>query len=251
MASIRIKSGTRAQLNAAAAASQLAAREPYFISDEGRFAVGTGASAYTAFAKEADVATTRIWTSGMTVAQGERVISALDWEEYRRIAATGGGTTDPADDLTNYNALTYRRVTGLGVQTSLVSSGQSTNFANGATRVLIGIVAVGVRVEIFSATGRGSLAFLGFLKSANGGGRFELEVDGRVVFDDSIQSGSSDVTIFVGAPGSGGSGPSPAFSAIAADVGVQFRRSVRIHYTPAGSATTGNATLAYIMRSER
>lgn len=197
------------------------------------------------------ISMTRVWQSGMTVTQGERVISPLDWEEYRRIAATGGGTTDPADDLTNYNALTYRRVTGLGSPPTLVNNAQAGNFANGATKVLVGVLAAGVRTEIFSATGRGSLAFLGFLKAATGGGRFELEVDGRAVFDDSIQSASSEVTIFVGAPGSGGSGPLPAFSAIAADVGVQFRRSVRIHYTPAGAVTTNNTTLAYLMRSER
>lgn len=54
MAQIRIKSGTRAQLDAAAAASQLAAREPYFITDESRFAVGTSATAYQAMAKEGE-----------------------------------------------------------------------------------------------------------------------------------------------------------------------------------------------------
>lgn len=92
---------------------------------------------------------TRVWQSGMTVTQGERVISSLDWEEYRRIAATGGGTTDPADDLTNYNALTYRRVTGLGSPPTLVNNAQPGNFANGATKVLVGALAAGVRTEIF------------------------------------------------------------------------------------------------------
>lgn len=51
MANIRIKGGTRAQLNAAATANKLAAREPYLITDEGRLAVGTGAGTYTAMAK--------------------------------------------------------------------------------------------------------------------------------------------------------------------------------------------------------
>ena len=54
MAQIRIKSGTRAQLNAAAAANQLIAREPYFITDESRFAVGTATNSYQAMAKEGE-----------------------------------------------------------------------------------------------------------------------------------------------------------------------------------------------------
>jgi hypothetical protein len=56
MPGLRIKGGTRSQLNAAAAADQLAEREPYFISDEGRLAVGTGVGGYSAMAKEGEVA---------------------------------------------------------------------------------------------------------------------------------------------------------------------------------------------------
>ncbi len=52
MAQIRIKAGTRAQLDAAALANGLVAREPYFITDESRFAVGTATNAYQAMAKE-------------------------------------------------------------------------------------------------------------------------------------------------------------------------------------------------------
>lgn len=253
MASIRIKSGTRAQLNAAAAASLLAAREPYFIVNEDRFAVGTSASAYTAFAKEADVATTRVWASGMTVAQGERVISPLDWEEYRRIAATGSGTTDPADDLTNYIALTYRRVTALGQISAITNNANPAFFAQGATKVAPGVIAVGTRAEIFSAAGRGSLAYLGFMKATTGGGRLEIVVDGRAIFDDSVSQAASDVHIFMGAPGLGvwGGVNNPAQVALPADVGVQFRRTVRLYYTPTSTATVANTTLAYIMRSER
>jgi hypothetical protein len=53
-APIRVKQGTRAQLNAAAAANQLAAREPYFISDEGRFAIGKSTSTYETFSKQSE-----------------------------------------------------------------------------------------------------------------------------------------------------------------------------------------------------
>jgi hypothetical protein len=51
---IRVRRGTRTQLNTAAAANQLVAGEPYFISDEGRFAIGKSASAYETFLKQTE-----------------------------------------------------------------------------------------------------------------------------------------------------------------------------------------------------
>lgn len=56
MAKVLLKRGTRAQIDAAAAGGTLVAGEPYFITDEGRMAVGTSASAYASFAKEGEVA---------------------------------------------------------------------------------------------------------------------------------------------------------------------------------------------------
>ena len=47
---IRIKRGTRAQLDAAAGTSALHEAEPYLITDEGRMAVGLGASSYAVLA---------------------------------------------------------------------------------------------------------------------------------------------------------------------------------------------------------
>ncbi|WP_369913798.1 hypothetical protein AB8810_11885 [Xanthomonas sp. NCPPB 3005] len=49
-ANIYVKSGTRAQFDAAATAGELAASEPYFITDEGRFAMGTSANSYVTYA---------------------------------------------------------------------------------------------------------------------------------------------------------------------------------------------------------
>ena len=46
MAGIRLKRGTKAQIDAAKAASGLAESEPYLITDEGRIAIGTGAADY-------------------------------------------------------------------------------------------------------------------------------------------------------------------------------------------------------------
>jgi len=54
MPTIRIKRGTRAQIDAAAAASQLLAGQPYLITDESRLAVGTSLSTYQAAAKEGE-----------------------------------------------------------------------------------------------------------------------------------------------------------------------------------------------------
>ncbi len=60
MVSIRIKRGTRAQLNAAAAASGLAVGEPYLITDENRIAVGLTTSTYEAMAKSSESGGTQI-----------------------------------------------------------------------------------------------------------------------------------------------------------------------------------------------
>jgi hypothetical protein len=54
MPTVRIKRGTRAQINAAAAANGLRAGEPYLITDEARLAVGTSDSTYQAAAKQGE-----------------------------------------------------------------------------------------------------------------------------------------------------------------------------------------------------
>lgn len=51
MPSVKVKRGTRAQLNTAAAANQLAAGEVYLITDENRIAVGLSINSYEAYAK--------------------------------------------------------------------------------------------------------------------------------------------------------------------------------------------------------
>lgn len=52
---LKIKRGTRAQLNAAVSGNLLNQGEPYIITDEGRIAVGTGSNTYEAFAKQSEV----------------------------------------------------------------------------------------------------------------------------------------------------------------------------------------------------
>jgi|GEM_PF-5715556 hypothetical protein len=54
MPSLKIKRGTRSQLNTAASASGLAAGEPYLITDENRIAVGLSTTTYEAFGKSSE-----------------------------------------------------------------------------------------------------------------------------------------------------------------------------------------------------
>ena len=57
MANVRIKRGTRAQIEAAAAGGTLADGEPYLITDEGRIAVGTGTGTFSAMATQEEMET--------------------------------------------------------------------------------------------------------------------------------------------------------------------------------------------------
>lgn len=49
---VKVKRGTKSQLDAAAASGTLALGEPYLITDEGRLAVGLGSSSYASMAKQ-------------------------------------------------------------------------------------------------------------------------------------------------------------------------------------------------------
>ena len=204
------------------------------------------------------------WESGMVVETGEKVLSPLDKEVYRRVTATGGGAVDPADDIVNYNAASYERVTSIPAPTSIsngaatpgdISSGGATpaDFANGSTKVLPGVIALGTRKLILALTGRGLLTYLGWQKATIGGGRFELIVDGRSIFDGPIQSAVSDATIFVGSASIGVlAGPvyRPSYYAVPGP-GIEYRRSVAVWFTPAGGGTVSNTTLGHITRQTR
>lgn len=51
MLSLKVKRGTRSQLDAAASAGKLASGEPYLITDEARLAVGISGTEYAAMAR--------------------------------------------------------------------------------------------------------------------------------------------------------------------------------------------------------
>lgn len=50
----------------------------------------------------AAAAAATLWVSGTTYSTGQRVISTLNGQLYRRTSAAGSGTVDPRDDSANY-----------------------------------------------------------------------------------------------------------------------------------------------------
>lgn len=59
------------------------------------------ASANSATASAASAGAS-LWVSGTTYTNGQRVVSTLNGQLYRRSGSTGAGTTDPRDDTANY-----------------------------------------------------------------------------------------------------------------------------------------------------
>ena len=192
-----------------------------------------------------------LWVSGMTVAQWQEVRSPLDGEVYRRITATGGGATDPADDTTNYIAVSFRRVSSVPLVNLVTTTAIVANTFNGVTRVSTGIINVGVRTSILSITGRGRVGFLGFFKSATGGGTLELFIDGRQVTTGSISASASDAALLIGSAAGYYNGTTylNLYNALPMG-GVIFRRSLQVFFTPIASAAGANTTLMYNVNGE-
>lgn len=176
---------------------------------------------------------TRVWQSGMTVSQGEIVTSPLDWEEYRRIAATGGGNLDPADDTTNYYGFSYRRTLAIPTRAAITSQGAGTQFATNIPATNPALVA-GVRTLIFSATGRGVLGFCGIGASNAGTMKVEVLIDGRAVHDSSVTFGNGTVWLLVGKTvfGKVGSTEYPDYKGLVDSYSAEFRRNVSVYVTP-------------------
>lgn len=127
-----------------------------------------------------------LWVSGATVAQRQLVLSPADDEIYRRKTASGSGTTDPADDLTNYVGVSLYRSPAIvnawssGAPASLIGS------LGGVPSANIPVISAGVRTLAYSATGKGTLTHLALTASSPSSStnvRLELIVDGRTIFD--------------------------------------------------------------------
>ena len=193
-----------------------------------------------------------LWSSGMTVAQWQEVRSPLDGEVYRRKTATGGGTTDPADDVTNYIAVSYVRSTTLPLRTPAwtTSASGGAEYAVGISKTAPGVIATGVRTQVLSLTGRGGVGFLGVFSSSNGTVlRAEVICDGRTIYDATTtsQPGNFQARTFFGYvfPGTPVSTLRQEGYGISDTNGPRFRRSFQVFLTPTtGTFAAGSALAA-------
>lgn len=188
-----------------------------------------------------------LWVSGATIARGQWVTSPADDEIYQRITAAGGGTTDPADDITNYVARSYVRTAALPA-TAYV--GYLTAFHNQVS-VSPAEIALNARTLVLSITGRGSLGALQFKKGAGGSLRIEIICDGRSVYDQT-RSTVATTHSFVAVGVLSSIESTGCLSEILGPIPepMQFRRSLQVFVTPTVSSGTSAPTLAYIVRSE-
>ena len=198
----------------------------------------------------------QLWVSGATVTQWDYRKSPLDGEVYQRTAATGSGTTDPANDTTNYVAASYVRVSALSSKNAIDNlSNAPAQFANNSVKVAINGITAGTRTQILNLSGRGAMAFLAVMKAAVDNARVEVIVDGITILDRTTTN-SVDTLAYclIGSPGSAdpGIGSVRPFAVALPDaLPVIFRRTFAVWYTPATTASGVNATLAYDLRSTR
>lgn len=195
------------------------------------------------------------WVSGATVNQWAYRQSQVDGEIYQRTAATGSGTTDPANDNTNYVASSYVRTSSLP-QSSEMDNGASNPalLFNGSVRSALGVINAATRTQILNVSGRGACGFLGLFKHNSGGGLVEVIVDGITIM--SYTTSTTNATsghVLIGAPGGAtvSSLSLPMYAAIADGSPVQFRRTFVVWYTPATNASGSNATLGYDIKALR
>ena len=190
-----------------------------------------------------------LWSSGMTVAQWQEVRSPLDGEIYRRKTATASSATDPADDLTNYIAVSYVRSTTLPLKQSAwatQASASSTYYAEGIVRTAVGVIANGVRTSILSLTGRGGVGFLGLWQSASGSTfRIEMICDGRTIYDVTSAGVTAGTITFLGNTFRVATTTNADGGGLPDNNGPRFRRSFQVFLTPTvGTFPAGGALAA-------
>lgn len=186
----------------------------------------------------------RTWVSGMTVRKNEVVKSPADNEDYERITATGSGTTDPANDVTNYVARSYVRTTSITAPLAEIDGVAP----KGATSSIIGIRSIGVRTIALSITGRGSLEFLTAQKAAGGSMRTEIIADGITVLNQDGSYSNTKSRIYIGAVGYDGA--SAVGVAIRQTNGLSFRRTLEVYLTPGMAASGADCGVFYVARGE-
>lgn len=105
---LKIKRGTRAQLDSAAGSNGLNLGEPYLITDENRIAIGTGSNTYVAFAKSAEV---------QAIDADLTAIAGLSGTGFLKRTGTDTWVLDTSTYLTAESD-TLATVTGRGASTS-------------------------------------------------------------------------------------------------------------------------------------
>lgn len=195
----------------------------------------------------------KLWSSGETVLQWDYRRSPLDGEIYQRKTASGSGTTDPADDTTNYVAASFVRTLALPEAAPITGVSSNSGAIAGVTNVLIAAaINAGVRTKILAATGRGSCGFFAFVPYvAASTCRIELVVDGRTVYDFTQSVGPANNPTSALVPIGGLALRNTAsywFSAIGDTVPLQFRRSFDVWVTPSQTLTANSANLYHSVR---
>lgn len=189
-----------------------------------------------------------IWSASASIEQGALVISPADKEVYRRVAATGTSSTDPADDLTNYVAASYTRTTAVPIGYTIPQS--YPDQVRGITKTAQTNITQGTRTQVLSVSGRGQLLHAGNYRQANSGetagSRLEIWVDGRKIGDwEATAAGPHYVTHL------GNSAKVGDDVVVAPGTPVVFRRSLVLWLTPTYRAWTGSAEyVGYSLRTE-
>lgn len=198
----------------------------------------------------------RLWVSGETVTQWDYRKSPLDGETYQRKTATGGGTTDPADDTTNYAAKSFQRITALTaapIGPLQIGATPANYFAQGTLKPALAAAATGVRALALSLSGRGNVGFVGLSRAGSGSARLEIFVDGRSVLDVTSTFAANDCAIYFGAAATGlifGTTNVNLLTVLPDAAGLPFRRTFQVYVTPVTGTFTTADFLAYQMRSE-
>lgn len=208
----------------------------------------------------AAAASAKVWVSGMTVNQYQTVRDPNDRRLYIRKTATGGGTTPPWQDLVNYEAADYDRITGLVNAATTPGTGSTgpltQQFLMGVGPALSNIAVNTTRQLLLDVTGKGGLTFLGlsgFARPASGNIslRMEVEIDGRPAIDVTLTGSGTTVGI------SGNPTSSVIWGSLAGSASpltpspwpaLRFMQSLKVYgtYTNVSSA---NMTLARMMET--
>lgn len=164
---LKVKRGTRAQLNAAVTANTLNQGEPYLITDENRIAIGTGSNSYEVFAKSSEI---QALDADLTA------ISGLTGTGFLKRTGTDTWALDTSLYLT-MESDTLGTVTGRGATTStpltlsggvtLGSAGLIVNGSTSGSTTIVATAAASGTLTLPASTG--TLALTSQLPTVNAG----------------------------------------------------------------------------------